>query len=129
AKTVKRYTDDIGKAISADFGRRSRHETLVAEIMVTLEEIAHLRRNLRRWMRPRRRAVNTAFLPARGEIRPMPLGVVGIVSPWNYPLQLALIPLADAIAAGNHVMVKPSEHTPRTADLMQRLLAEVFPIE
>ncbi|KFN50561.1 coniferyl aldehyde dehydrogenase [Arenimonas composti] len=128
-QAVRRYTDDIGKAISADFGRRSRHETLVAEVMVTLEEIAHLRRNLRRWMRPRRAPVNLAFRPARAEIRPMPLGVVGVVAPWNYPVQLALIPLADAIAAGNHVMLKPSEHTPRTSELLQRLLADVFPAE
>jgi coniferyl-aldehyde dehydrogenase len=129
AVVIKRYTEDIVRAISADFGRRSRHETLVAEVMVTLDEIKHLRRHLRRWMRPERRGLNLAFKPARGEIRPQPLGVVGIVSPWNYPLQLALIPLADAIAAGNHVLLKPSEHTPRTAELMARLLSEVFPSE
>ncbi len=129
AEAVKRYADDIVRTISADFGRRSRHETLAAEIMVTLDEIRHLRANLKRWMRPQRRGLNFAFLPARGEIRPQPLGVVGIVSPWNYPVQLALIPLADAIAAGNHVLVKPSEITPRTSALLARLLAEVFPPE
>ena len=80
-------------------------------------------------MRPERRGVNLAFLPARAEIRRQPLGVVGIVAPWNYPIQLALIPLADAIAAGNHVLVKPSEHTPRTSALLARLLAEAFPSE
>ena len=129
AAVLKRYTEDIVRAISADFGRRSRHETLLAEVMVTLDEIAHLRRHLRRWMRPERRGVNWAFLPARGEIRHQPLGVVGIVSPWNYPVQLALIPLADAIAAGNHVLLKPSEHTPRTAEMLARLLSEAFPAE
>ena len=129
AEVLKRYSEDIVRAISADFGRRSRHETLAAEIMVTLDEIAHVRRNLRRWMRPERRGLNLAFLPARGEMRLQPLGVVGIVAPWNYPVQLALVPLADAIAAGNHVMLKPSEHTPRTAELLVRLLAEVFPAE
>jgi coniferyl-aldehyde dehydrogenase len=129
AQTLKRYTEDVVRAISADFGRRSRHETLAAEVMVTLDEIAFLRRNLKRWMRPERRSVNTAFLPARAEIRQHPLGVIGIVAPWNYPVQLALVPLADAIAAGNHVLLKPSEHTPRTADLLARLLADVFPSE
>jgi len=128
-EAVRRYRDDIAKTVSADFGRRSRHETLAADVMVTLDEISHLRSNLRRWMRPERRGVNLAFLPARAEIRRQPLGVVGIVSPWNYPVQLALIPLADAIAAGNHVMLKPSEHTPRTSQLLARLLAEVFPPE
>ncbi|WP_374602019.1 coniferyl aldehyde dehydrogenase [Arenimonas sp.] len=128
-EAVRRHRDELVKAVSADFGRRSRHETLAADVMVTLDEISHLRRHLRRWMRPERRGVNLAFLPARAEIRRQPLGVVGIVAPWNYPIQLALIPLADAIAAGNHVMVKPSEHTPRTSQLLARLLAEVFPAE
>lgn len=128
-EAVRRHRDELVKAVSADFGRRSRHETLAADIMTTLDEVAYLRRKLRRWMRPERRGVNWAFLPARAEIRRQPLGVVGIVAPWNYPIQLALIPLADAIAAGNHAMVKPSEHTPRTSALLARLLAEVFPPE
>jgi coniferyl-aldehyde dehydrogenase len=127
AQAVRRHRDDLVKAVSADFGRRSRHETLAADVMTTLDEIRYLRRHLRGWMRPQRRGLNWAFLPARGEIRQQPLGVVGIVAPWNYPIQLALIPLADAIAAGNHALVKPSEHTPRTAELLARLIGEVFP--
>ena len=127
AEAVRRHRDDLAKAVSADFGRRSRHETLAADVMTTLDEIRYLRRHLRGWMRPQRRGLNWAFLPARGEIRQQPLGVVGIVAPWNYPIQLALIPLADAIAAGNHALVKPSEHTPRTSELLARLIAEVFP--
>lgn len=129
ADAVRRHRDDLAKAVSADFGRRSRHETLAADVMVTLDEISHVRRKLRKWMRPERPRVNWAFLPARAEIRRVPLGVVGIVAPWNYPIQLALVPLADAIAAGNHVMIKPSEHTPRTSALLARMLAEVFPPE
>jgi coniferyl-aldehyde dehydrogenase len=128
-EVIRSHRDELVKTVSADFGRRSRHETLAADIMVTLEEIKYLRRKLRGWMRPERRGLNLAFLPGRGEIRRMPLGVVGIVAPWNYPIQLALIPLADAIAAGNHVLVKPSEHTPRTSALLARLLAEAFPAE
>src|SRR5690606_14240053 len=69
------------------------------------------------------------FWPARTEVQQRPLGVVGIISPWNYPVNLALIPLVSAIAAGNHVMLKPSEHTPRTSALLRDLLAEVFPEE
>jgi coniferyl-aldehyde dehydrogenase len=129
ATVVQKHRDELAKTVSADFGRRSRHESLVADVMTTLDEIRHLRRHLRGWMRPSRRGLNIAFLPARGEIRHQPLGVVGIVSPWNYPIQLALIPLADAIAAGNHVMLKPSEHTPRTSQLLARLLSEAFPSE
>ena len=120
-------TDELVDAASADFGRRSRHETLAADIMIVREEIKFLRRKLKGWMRPRRRGVNLAFLPARAELRPVPLGVVGIVSPWNYPVQLALLPLADAIAAGNHVMLKPSEFAPRTSAALAALLKEVFP--
>jgi coniferyl-aldehyde dehydrogenase len=129
ATAVQKHRDELAKTVSADFGRRSRHESLAADVMTTLDEIKHLRRHLRGWMRPSRRGLNIAFLPARGEIRHQPLGVVGIVAPWNYPIQLALIPLADAIAAGNHVMLKPSEHTPRTSQMLARLLSEVFPAE
>jgi len=95
--------------------------------MAVLNEIDHLRRHLRRWMKPRRVGVGWRFLPARAEIRAEPVGVVGVISPWNYPVNLALIPLATAIAAGNHVYLKPSEHTPRTSAFLRELLAEVFP--
>lgn len=114
-------------AIRADFGHRSTHENLVSEAMVTLSEIDHARRHLRRWTRPRRVAVGWKFWPARAEVRPLPVGVVGIISPWNYPVNLALAPLVSAIAAGNHVYLKPSEHTPRTSRWLRELLAEVFP--
>jgi coniferyl-aldehyde dehydrogenase len=125
-KAVIAYREDIVQAISADFGRRSRIETLAADVMTVLGDIRHSRRHLRGWMKPERRGVNLPFLPARGEVRVQPLGVVGIVAPWNYPFQLAVLPLANAIAAGNRVMIKPSEFTPRLGDLLTRLLGEVF---
>jgi coniferyl-aldehyde dehydrogenase len=118
---------DFAAAMSADFGRRSRHESLLSDGMTVLNEIDHLCRHLRGWMRPKRAAADWLFFPARTEVRYQPLGVVGIIAPWNYPVNLALMPLAVAIAAGNHVMLKPSEHTPRTAELLKALLAEVFP--
>lgn len=124
---IKARREQIVEAINTDFGRRSSVETLMADVMVTLEELKHVRKYLKKWMRPKRAPVNMLFLPARGEIRFLPLGVVGIVAPWNYPFQLAMIPLIDAIAAGNHVMIKPSEFTPRTSALMRELCAEVFP--
>lgn len=129
ASVLKARRDEIVRAIAADFGRRSRLETLGADVMTVLEDIKHTRRHLRRWMRPRKRRVNTTFWPARAELRTVPLGVVGIVAPWNYPLNLALIPLVNAIAAGNHVMLKPSEHAPRTALLLAELLAAAFPVD
>ena len=119
--------EEFALAMSADFGRRSRHESLLSDGMTVLNEIDHLRRHLRAWMRPKRAAADWLFFPARTEVRYQPLGVVGIIAPWNYPVNLALKPLAAAIAAGNHVMLKPSEHTPRTSELLKDLLAKVFP--
>jgi coniferyl-aldehyde dehydrogenase len=80
-------------------------------------------------MRPKRALADWLFWPARTEVRYQPLGVVGIIAPWNYPVNLALKPLIAAIAAGNHVMLKPSEHTPRTSELLKKLLDEVFPAD
>ncbi len=125
-QAVRRIGPELIEACNADFGRRSPMETLGAEIMVTLDEIRHTRRHLRRWARPRRAAVNLTFRPARGELRHGPLGVVGIVAPWNYPFQLLVLPMVNALAAGNRVMLKPSEFTPRVDALVARLVGEVF---
>lgn len=128
-EVFKRRFDELAEAMSADFGRRSRHESLLTDGMTVLHEIDHMRRHLTRWSRSRHRLADWLFWPARTEVQYRPLGVVGIISPWNYPVNLALIPLVSAIAAGNHVMLKPSEHTPRTSALLRDLLAEVFPEE
>jgi coniferyl-aldehyde dehydrogenase len=119
--------DAMTAAISADFGHRSVHESLTSDAMTVIGEIDHLRGHLRGWMRPRRVGVGWKLWPARAQVRREPLGVVGVMSPWNYPVNLALIPLATAIAAGNHVYLKPSEHTPRTSDWLRTLLTDVFP--
>ena len=126
AAAVRKHSDELVAACTTDFGRRAPLETLLAEVMVSLDEIKHARKHLRRWMRPQKRAVNVTFLPARGEIRYVPLGVVGIVAPWNYPFQLAIVPLASAIAAGNRAMIKPSEFTPTVSALLARMLGEIF---
>ncbi|QWP77906.1 coniferyl aldehyde dehydrogenase [Lysobacter sp. K5869] len=121
------HIPQMDAAIRADFGHRSSHENLLSEAMITLAEIDHALSHLRAWTRPRRAAVGWRFWPARAQIRPEPVGVVGILSPWNYPVNLALVPLVSAIAAGNHVYLKPSEHTPRTSQFLRELLADVFP--
>jgi coniferyl-aldehyde dehydrogenase len=126
---LKRRLDEMADAIAADFGHRSRDESRIADGMTVLNDIDHLLKHLRGWMKPRRVGVGWRFLPARAELRPAPLGVVGVIAPWNYPVNLALIPLATAIAAGNHVYLKPSEHTPRTSAFLRSLLAEVFPAD
>lgn len=123
---LKRRLEEMAETIASDFGHRSRHESLIADGMTVLNEIDHLRSHLRKWMKPKRVSVGWRFWPARAEIRPEPVGVVGVIAPWNYPVNLALIPLATAIAAGNHVYLKPSEHTPNTTGFLRSLLAEVF---
>ncbi len=125
-KGLLMHRDDFVRAISEDFGNRSKHETLVAEVFTTIQSIKHCRAHLHEWMEIEPRPVSWLFAPARAEIVPQPLGVIGIISPWNYPMQLALAPLAIAIAAGNRAMIKPSELTPKTGEMMAKLVKEQF---
>jgi len=120
----------IEDAIAADFGRRSRVETQIAEVFPSLAEVKCALREGRDWMRPRPAAVSKWFRPASAELVPRPVGVVGIIVPWNYPLFLAVGPLAGALAAGNRAMVKMSEYTPAFSTLFQELVAKCFePVE
>src|SRR5258708_31970493 len=102
------------EAIDRDFGHRSAHETRLAELYIVTSDIRHAQRHLARWMKPERVATPLHLLPARARIERQPLGVTGIISPWNYPVQLALSPATGALAAGNRVLLKPSELTPAT---------------
>lgn len=117
------------EAISADFSHRSPQETRVAEIALVVGDLQHTRAHLREWARPEARSTFWGFLPASTRVIRQPLGIVGVMVPWNYPFQLAVVPLAGAIAAGNRVLIKPSELTPRTASLLVRLAREVFPAD
>jgi coniferyl-aldehyde dehydrogenase len=121
--------DAFIEAVASDFGHRSRHETMLADIAPSLEGIKHTRKHLARWMKPERRPTSINFLLAKARIIRQPLGVVGIISPWNYPVYLAFSPIAAALAAGNRVMLKPSEYTPATSALMARLFSAAFPRE
>jgi len=123
------HQEDIATAVNQDFGHRSRHETLMAETFVTVASIKHMLRHVASWMKPERRSVPFQFRPGRAQVVYQPLGVVGVISPWNYPVSLALGPVATALAAGNRVMLKPSEYTPATSALLARLLGEAFPAE
>ncbi|NUT62684.1 coniferyl aldehyde dehydrogenase [Herbaspirillum sp. C9C3] len=113
-------------AIDADFGGRSHHETRMAELFVLRAGIRHAQSHLKRWMRPQRVATALHFLPGSNRLLAQPLGVVGIISPWNYPLQLALGPALAALAAGNRVLLKPSELTPRLSALLAELVARYY---
>jgi coniferyl-aldehyde dehydrogenase len=125
-RLLQEHEGRFADAISADFGHRSRHETVIAEVFFVLAGIAHTRSRLKRWMKQRRVATSFHSLPGWSWLLPQPLGVVGIVSPWNYPLQLALAPAVAALAAGNRVMIKPSEITPRLSELLAELIAGTF---
>ncbi len=113
-------------AISADFGHRSSTETAIAESLLVLGEIKHAAKHLKKWMAPRRVSTALQFMPARNRLIPQPLGVVGIIAPWNYPLQLTLAPAAGALAAGNRVMIKPSELVPRFSALLKEVISAKF---
>lgn len=118
--------DAFVAALDTDFGHRARQESLMLDVGTTVGAINYLHNNLRRFMRAERRHVAAIFKPASAKVVYQPLGAVGIVSPWNFPVSLALTPLATALAAGNCVMLKPSEMTPATTDLLASLLAETF---
>jgi coniferyl-aldehyde dehydrogenase len=120
---------EFEQALNADFGNRSAYETRIMEVIPLVQSINYLRRNLKRWMRPEKRHVAVHFLPGRSRVVYQPLGVVGIMSPWNYSLSLALIPLATALAAGNRVMLKLSEMTPAINATMTQMLGDLFPEE
>ncbi|WP_312763713.1 coniferyl aldehyde dehydrogenase [Stutzerimonas balearica] len=125
-EVIASHQQALVEAISADFGNRSADETLLAEVMPSLHGIRHAKRHLARWMKPSRRRVGLAFQPASARVLYQPLGVVGIIVPWNYPLYLAIGPLIGALAAGNRALLKMSESAPATGRLLRDLLGQVF---
>lgn len=126
ANGIFRHEDRLVTALHADFGHRSAHETRLLELFPLIDEIRHIRRHLRGWMRPRAVAANWQFWPSRARLLYQPLGVVGVIGAWNYPILLTLSPLVNALAAGNHVMIKPSELAPATAEVIRHMIAEIF---
>ena len=126
AVAVRARQNEIAETINSDFGNRSARETKLAEVLMLLDAIKYLKKNLKRWMKPEKRQVSLTYLPASARVHRQPLGVVGVISPWNYPFHLGLGPTAVAIAAGNRVMIKPSEYTPGTSALLATLCGEVF---
>lgn len=125
-KLVAEHRDGISQAISADFGNRAHQETALLEVFPSVAGIDDALRHGKRWMQVRRARTGLWFKPATSRLMPQPLGVIGIVVPWNYPLYLTVGPLAGALAAGNRAMVKLSEYTPRFAALFARLAQQHF---
>ena len=118
--------DMLADAMHADFGNRAKEEILLAEFLLVKEEIDGALRHGKRWMKTQRRATNKWLLPARTKVVPQPLGVVGIIVPWNYPVLLAAGPLISALTAGNRAIIKMSELTPRTSLLFEQLVSQTF---
>ncbi len=125
-KLMMDHKDEWLDAIDADFGGRSKHETLLTEFLVVMNSIKEARKHLKDWMRPQRRVPGILFQPGSAKVMYQPLGVVGVIGPWNYPVQLNLLPLLGALIAGNRVMMKPSELTPRTTALLKKLVEQYF---
>ncbi len=126
---VRDAKDKIASTVDADFGGRPAQETLLAEVALVLGSIDHALKHLHRWARPKSVRLGMEFWPAKGRVERVPLGVVGILAPWNYPVQLALVPLVAALSAGNRVLLRPSEHTPRTAALLDRIVSDALPAD
>ena len=119
----------IEDALNADFGSRSREATAFTDIAGSIGPLKHARDNLTKWMKPEKRKTTPAILGlfgAKAEVRFQPKGVVGIISPWNFPVNLTFAPLAGVLAAGNRAMIKPSEFTPATSELMAVMFSSVF---
>ena len=126
AHLLEEHSGALSAAVQADFGVRGNRLTEIADLFVLRGILGDLRRHTARWSRPQRVRTPLYLMPGRGRIERQPLGVVGIIGPWNYPLQLTLGPAAIALAAGNRVMLKPSEITPRTSALLADLVAKAF---
>src|SRR5262245_8063626 len=117
----------MAAALSADFGHRSAHETKILEVFPSLLAARHASEHVADWMRPETKPVSFWFQPGRAQVVKQPLGVVGIIVPWNYPIFLAVGPLVSALAAGNRVMVKMSELAPRLGQSLAASIASIFP--
>lgn len=119
--------DEFIKSIAQDFSSRSPFETKLAEIMTVVHTIDYTIKNLKKWMAIDKKKISPLFQPASGYVQYQPLGVIGIISPWNYTISLSMGPLVAALAAGNRAMIKMSEFTPVTSALVEELISATFP--
>ncbi|WP_234889560.1 coniferyl aldehyde dehydrogenase [Agrobacterium vitis] len=125
-RLLKENRQALCDVVSRDFGHRSHHETVQLEIAPLMGALRHTRSHLRKWMKPERRGRSIEFLQLANWVQYQPLGVIGIMVPWNYPLILALGPLIDILAAGNRAIIKPSELLPETSALLSKLVEAYF---
>ena len=126
AHVLRKSKKPLERAVRADFGNRSVHETRLLELFLAHEAANVAAQNVARWMAPQKRSVAKWYAPASARVVWQPLGVVGIIAPWNYPILLAAGPLVGALAAGNRVLIKTSEHAPQTGAAFAAMIAEAF---
>ncbi|MBQ4810742.1 aldehyde dehydrogenase family protein [Pseudoalteromonas luteoviolacea] len=122
---IVNYKSELVGAARKDFSQRAELDTVMADMIPTVNHIEYICRNLKQWMKPDKRNPGLEFVPSRAYVEYVPKGVVGIIAPWNYPIQLALVPLATAIGAGNKVMLKLSEHTPNVNKVIKSILSSL----
>ncbi|WGL18453.1 coniferyl aldehyde dehydrogenase [Microbulbifer bruguierae] len=128
ARMIREHQDELVQAVSRDYGNRSQHETLFAEIFPALDSIKDTIKRLKKWMKPQRRHIDiTAFPTSSVKVIPQPLGVVGVIVPWNFPINLSFGPLINIFAAGNRAMVKMSENSRNLTALLKRISGDYFP--
>ena len=127
-ESIQRYESEIFEALKLDLNK-SEHESYTTEIGYTLKEISFMLKNLSKWSKPKRVKTAMTHIGSKGKIIPEPYGVTLVIAPWNYPFQLAVAPLVGAIAAGNTVVLKPSELTPNVSSVLAKMLTELFPPE
>ncbi len=123
------HQTQLAEAMAEDFGHRSHEQSMFTDVAGSIATLKHAKQHLRGWMRPEKRKVTPGilgFLGARAEVRFQPKGTVGVISPWNFPVNLTFTPLAGIFAAGNRVMIKPSEYTPATSELMARMFRMAY---
>ena len=128
-KVLIKYQDQIAEAINQDYGNRAISETKIGELLTCLEQIKYYSKHLTGWMKPSKRHIGILHQPAKAWVDYQPMGVIGIIAPWNYPLLLALSPLICALAAGNHAMIKVSSSSYHFGIVLKNALAEAFPQE
>jgi len=136
SQMLKKYSDEIVNTINEDYGTRDKNSTFLSEVMSSLGSVDYSIKNLKKWMKSETRQSNSSqpfvtrfimrLLGAKTEIQYQPLGTIGMIKPWNFPINLVISPIAQAFAAGNRVMIKPSEITPKTSDLTKKMFNEFY---
>ena len=128
---IKKNEEKLVDAMSADFGHRSHHQSRFTDIASSIGPLRHAQKNLKRWRKSEKRSAMfpLSLFGAKARVDYQPLGVVGVISPWNFPVNLTFTPLAGVLSAGNRCMIKPSEYTPETSKAMAEAISEEFDIE